>query len=107
MRQVNYAEAYIMMLHLKAVRVFVESVLRYGLTESYDHLAQSYSMTPNFKSFFLHPKKGKTEALRKVCTARCTPHIPRDPRHPPPPPAPPPRLAPRPLVPRVVPTSVR
>ena len=30
-----YAEVYIMTLHLKAVRIFCESVLRYGLTTSY------------------------------------------------------------------------
>lgn len=59
--QVNYAEVYTMMLHLKAVRIFVESVLRYGLTTNY-----SSGMGPNFKAFLLQPKKGMTEKLRKV-----------------------------------------
>ena len=58
---INYAESYTMMLHLKAVRIFVESVLRYGLTATY-----AQGMVPNFKSFILQPKKGKAEALRKV-----------------------------------------
>jgi hypothetical protein len=43
------------------VRVFVESVLRYGLTNSYNK-----GMVPNFKSFLLVPKKGKSENLRKA-----------------------------------------
>ena len=59
--QVNYAEVYIMMLHLKAVRVFVESVLRYGLTNNFNS-----GMVPNFKAYLLQPKKGKGEQLRKV-----------------------------------------
>ena len=54
-------ECYGMMLHLKAVRIFCESVLRYGLTSSYQA-----GMQPNFKAFLLQPKKGKTETLRKV-----------------------------------------
>jgi len=58
---INYAESYTMMLHLKAVRIFVESVLRYGLTATY-----AQGMVPNFKSFILQPKKGKAEALRKA-----------------------------------------
>jgi len=59
--QVNYTEVYTMMLHLKAVRIFVESVLRYGLTTSYQS-----GMVPNFKAFLLQPMKGKAETLRKV-----------------------------------------
>ena len=62
--QVNYAEVYTMMIHLKAVRIFVESVLRFGLTTSY-----MSGMTPNFKAFLLQPKKGKSEALRKALGA--------------------------------------
>ena len=58
---INYAEAYTMMVHLKAVRVFVESVLRYGLVSTFQQ-----GMVPNFKAFLLQPKKGKTEALRKA-----------------------------------------
>ena len=50
-----------MMLHLKAVRIFVESVLRYGLTTSYQS-----GMVPNFKAFILQPNKNKSEALRKA-----------------------------------------
>ena len=59
--QVNYAEVYTMTLHLKAVKIFCESVLRYGLTTSY-----SAGMGPNFKAFLLQPKKGTGEKLRKV-----------------------------------------
>ena len=59
--QINYSESYIMMLHLKAVRIFVESVLRYGLTQGYGG-----GMSPNFKAFLLHPKKGVSEKLRKA-----------------------------------------
>ena len=36
-------------------------MLRFGLTTSY-----MSGMTPNFKAFLLQPKKGKSEALRKV-----------------------------------------
>ena len=61
---INYAECYTMMLHLKAVRVFVESVLRYGLTTDYQR-----GMVPNFKAFLLQPKKGVTEKLRKSLAA--------------------------------------
>lgn len=59
--QINFAEAYAMMLHLKAIRIFVESVLRYGLTSS-----RAGAMRPNFQSFVLVPKKGKVDLLRKV-----------------------------------------
>jgi V-type H+-transporting ATPase subunit C len=59
--QINFAEAWIMMVHLKAVRIFVESVLRYGLAA-----AGGRDMRPNFTSLILHPKKGKTDALRKA-----------------------------------------
>ena len=38
--QINYAECYSMLLHLKAVRVFVESVLRYGLAATYSQGAR-------------------------------------------------------------------
>lgn len=61
---INYAECYTMMLHLKAVRVFTESVLRFGLTTSYQQ-----GMVPNFKAFLLQPKKGSSEKLRKVLGA--------------------------------------
>ncbi|KAL1504843.1 hypothetical protein AB1Y20_008614 [Prymnesium parvum] len=57
---INFAEAYTMMLHLKAIRIFVESVLRYGLKSSPD------GMRPDFKAFILAPKRGKAEALRKL-----------------------------------------
>jgi len=57
---INYAEAFKMVMHLKAVRLFCESVLRYGLTASYQ------DMRPNFKAFLLMPKKGKGDALRKT-----------------------------------------
>jgi len=62
--QINFAEAFMMMMHLKAVRVFVESVLRYGLTRS------GSDGGPNFTAFLLQPKKGKEEALHKaLCIA--------------------------------------
>jgi len=57
---INYAECFTMMMHLKAVRIFVESVLRYGLTSSVQ------GMEPNFNAFLLQPKKGQPEKLRKV-----------------------------------------
>jgi len=40
-------------IHLKAIRVFVESVLRYGLPT-------------NFQAMLLFPNKSKTKALRKT-----------------------------------------
>jgi len=49
----NFAEAFVGWVHLKAVRVFVESVLRYGLPI-------------NFQAVLLMPKKGKQAKLRKV-----------------------------------------
>jgi len=62
---INYAECYGMMLHLKAVRVFTESVLRYGLSTMYGQMGT----VPNFKAFLLQPKKGKSEQLRKALAA--------------------------------------
>lgn len=62
---INYAEVYTMMLHLKAVRIFVESVLRYGLAPS----SYGRDMNPNFKAFLLQPVKGKTELLRKALSS--------------------------------------
>ena len=50
-----------MTVHLKAVRVFVESVLRYGLSPGYGG-----GMAPNFKAYLLQAKKGQSEKLRKV-----------------------------------------
>jgi len=54
---INFAEAFTMMMHLKAVRVFVESVLRYGLSHA------RAGGGPNFHAFLLQPKKGKEQAL--------------------------------------------
>jgi len=59
--QINYSECYIMTVHLKAVRVFVEAVLRYGLSPGYGG-----GMAPNFKAYLLQAKKGRSEQLRKV-----------------------------------------
>jgi V-type H+-transporting ATPase subunit C len=59
--QINFAEAYTMMMHLKAVRVFVESVLRYGLMHR--------SGGPNFNAFLMQPKKGKEQALHSALTS--------------------------------------
>jgi len=49
----NFAEAFTAWIHLKAIRVFVESVLRYGLPT-------------NFQAMLLLPQKNKTKNLRKV-----------------------------------------
>jgi len=59
--QINFAEAYTMMLHLKAIRIFVESVLRYGLKSH-----GSSGMRPNFKSYIIQPKRGQADKLRKL-----------------------------------------
>jgi V-type H+-transporting ATPase subunit C len=48
----NFSEAFIGWIHLKAIRVFVESVLRYGLPT-------------NFQAMLLLPHKGKATKLRK------------------------------------------
>uniref|UniRef100_A0A7S2IAX8 V-type proton ATPase subunit C n=1 Tax=Haptolina brevifila TaxID=156173 RepID=A0A7S2IAX8_9EUKA len=58
--KVNYAESYSMLVHLKAARVFVESVLRFGLRPTMG------DMIPDYKSCFIQPMKGKTEQLRKA-----------------------------------------
>jgi len=49
----NFAEAFIAWIHLKAIRAFVESVLRYGLPT-------------NFQAMLLLPRKGKGPKLRKA-----------------------------------------
>jgi len=48
----NFSEAFVGWIHLKAIRVFVESVLRYGLPT-------------NFQAMLLLPHKGKSSRLRK------------------------------------------
>lgn len=53
----NFAEAYSAMVHLKAVRLFVESVLRYGVP-------------PTFEAVLLKPKPRKDMALRKTLDQR-------------------------------------
>lgn len=58
---INYAEVLIMYLHLKAIRVFIESVLRYGLIAY-----RGQGMAPNMQAVILQPKKGRIEALRKA-----------------------------------------
>eukprot|EP00967_Tisochrysis_lutea_P131775 scaffold229337_cov33-Tisochrysis_lutea.AAC.2 len=58
---INYSEALIMFLHLKAIRVFIESVLRYGLIAY-----RGQGMAPNMQAVILQPKKGKVEVLRKA-----------------------------------------
>jgi len=58
--RINFAEAYSMTLHIKAIRVFVESCMRFGLVTGRDGARR-----PNFKSYLLLPKKGRSEALRK------------------------------------------
>jgi len=49
----NFSEAFTAWIHLKAIRVFVESVLRYGLPT-------------NFQAMLLLPHKNKIRQLRKV-----------------------------------------
>jgi len=49
----NFGEAFTAWIHLKAIRVFVESVLRYGLPA-------------DFQAMLLLPQKNKTKQLRKV-----------------------------------------
>jgi len=65
--QINFAEAYSMMLHLKAIRVFVESVLRYGLSRS-----PSGGIGPSFQAVAILPKRGKAEGLRKALGSFCS-----------------------------------
>lgn len=50
--RVNFGELFIAWVHVKALRVFVESVLRYGLPV-------------NFQAMILQPNKGKTRKLRE------------------------------------------
>lgn len=51
--QAHWSDVMIAWMHLKAMRVFVESVLRFGVP-------------PRFASFIIAPKPGQTLALRKV-----------------------------------------
>lgn len=50
---VNFTEAFVAWVHLVAIRVFVESVLRYGLPT-------------NFQAMLIQPKKGKEKRVRKA-----------------------------------------
>jgi V-type H+-transporting ATPase subunit C len=49
----NFAEAFVAWVHLKAIRVFVESVLRYGLPV-------------NFQAILVQPNKREDKGLRSV-----------------------------------------
>lgn len=51
--KVNFSEAFIAWTHIKALRVFTESVLRYGLPV-------------NFQAMLLHPHKKNVKKLREV-----------------------------------------
>jgi len=51
--QAAWSDAMVAWMHIKAMRVFVESVLRFG-------------MPPRFASFILTPKPGATTAARKA-----------------------------------------
>lgn len=51
--KVNFSECFCAWIHVKALRVFVESVLRYGLPV-------------NFQAMLLHPNKKNTKKLREV-----------------------------------------
>lgn len=55
--RVNFGEAFIAWMHVKALRVFVESVLRYGLPV-------------NFQAMLLQPNKGKNRKLRDALDAQ-------------------------------------
>jgi V-type H+-transporting ATPase subunit C len=59
--QINFSESFSLMMHLKAIRLFVESVLRYGLSKTL-----TGGVGPSFQSFVMQPKKGKAEPLRKA-----------------------------------------
>lgn len=70
--KINFAEAFGMTLHLKAIRIFVESCMRYGLSlqpkKAYQNTVTGKtesSREPNFKAYLLQPKKGKAESLRR------------------------------------------
>lgn len=39
---INFAEAFTMLMHLKAIRIFVESVLRYGAITLAMHIIQPH-----------------------------------------------------------------
>uniref|UniRef100_F6VHG3 V-type proton ATPase subunit C n=1 Tax=Ornithorhynchus anatinus TaxID=9258 RepID=F6VHG3_ORNAN len=54
--KVNFSEAFIAWIHIKGLRVFVESVLRYGLPV-------------NFQAVLLQPHKKSTKRLREVLNA--------------------------------------
>lgn len=51
--KVNFSECFICWIHVKAIRVFVESVLRYGLPV-------------NFQAMLLHPSKKSVKRLRDL-----------------------------------------
>jgi V-type H+-transporting ATPase subunit C len=51
--KVNFSECFICWIHVKAIRVFVESVLRYGLPV-------------NFQVIVMQPNKGRVKRLREV-----------------------------------------
>lgn len=51
--KVNFSECFCAWIHVKALRVFVESVLRYGLPV-------------NFQAILVHPSKKSTKRLRDV-----------------------------------------
>lgn len=51
--KVNFSECFCAWIHVKALRVFVESVLRYGLPV-------------NFQAMLLHPNKKNTKRLRDI-----------------------------------------
>ncbi|XP_058034463.1 V-type proton ATPase subunit C 2 [Ahaetulla prasina] len=54
--KVNFSEAFVAWIHIKALRVFSESVLRYGLPV-------------NFQAMLLHPNKKSMKRLREVLNA--------------------------------------
>lgn len=54
--KVNFSEAFVAWIHVKALRVFVESVLRYGLPV-------------NFQAMLLQPNRKSVKRLRDVLNA--------------------------------------
>lgn len=72
--KVNFSECFCAWIHVKALRVFVESVLRYLLVNeelqsqylSVLCITYRYGLPVNFQAVLLHPNKKNTKRLRDV-----------------------------------------
>ena len=65
--KINFSEIYSASLHIKALRVFVESVLRYvsSTFHGYSLLLSRYGLPVNFEAMIIHPTSRKsTKRLR-------------------------------------------